>query len=364
MGLGINIGGGLSGAGTGAAIGSAIPGIGTAAGAIVGGALGLFSGNSGLSYKDNKKLMDQSWEYEKEAMELQYGYNERMAQSNQERNLDLWNKTNFEAQREHLENAGLSVGLMYGNGGAMQASTSGGNGSGVQGMKTNPAEVALQAKALGLQLKQIESQTALNAASAAKQIAEAEKIKGVDTDITKASINNIIAQTKNEKAKEGLIYAQKRATEIEGDLKNANIKEIEWSIKNIEKNLNLMDENIKAAQISNDIAQATKANQIEMAELNVLNAMKDALMKEAGTKLTEEQAKAVVAQVAQGWEGINVKREGQALQKTIEEWRNEREYTLGREKIDSQRMSNIVGVATKAGEVFSREWGKLGDKLF
>ena len=104
MGLGINIGGGLSGAGTGAAIGSAIPGIGTADGAIVGGALGLFSGNSGLSYKDNKKLMDQSWEYEKEAMELQYGYNERMAQSNQERNLDLWNKTNFEAQREHLEN--------------------------------------------------------------------------------------------------------------------------------------------------------------------------------------------------------------------------------------------------------------------
>ena len=42
----------------------------------------------------------------------------------------MWDYTNFENQRAHLENAGLSVGLMYGNGGAGGASTAGGQGSG------------------------------------------------------------------------------------------------------------------------------------------------------------------------------------------------------------------------------------------
>lgn len=358
--MALSIGGGLSGAGTGAAIGSAIPGVGTAAGAIAGGVLGLFSGNSG---KKDKKLMKQAWEYEKEGMGLQYQYNNQMAEANQQRNKDLWDYTNFEAQRKHLEQAGLSVGLMYGNGGAMQASTSGGQGSGVQ-KPGNPTETAIQSKALGIQMQQMQSQTALNAASAAKQIAEAEKIKGVDTDAVKASIDNVIAQTNNEEAKNGLIYAQKRAAEIEADLNNANIEEISWNIKNIEKNLNMIDENITAAKINNEVAEATKANQIEMAQLNVLNAIKDAILKESQSKLTEEQAKAIVAQIAQGWEGLNIQRGGQTLQKTIAEWTNEREYTIGRERIDNQRMSSAVGVMTKAGEVFGRMWKKLGDKLF
>ena len=358
--MALNIGGGLSGAGTGAAIGSAIPGIGTAAGAIAGGVLGLFSGDSG---KKDKKLMKQAWEYEKEGMGLQYQYNNQMAENNQERNKELWDYTNFENQRRHLEQAGLSVGLMYGNGGTMQASTSGGQGSGVQ-KPGNPTEAAIQSKALGIQMQQMQSQTALNAASAAKQMAEAEKIKGVDTDAVKASIDNIIAQTNNEEAKNGLIYAQKRAAEIEADLNNANIEEIGWNIKNIEKNLNMIDENITAAKINNEVAEATKANQIEMAQLNVLNAMKDAMLKESQSKLTEEQAKAIVAQIAQGWEGLDIQKGGQTLQKTIAEWTNEREYTIGREKIDNQRMSSAVGVMTKAGEVFGRMWKKLGDKIF
>lgn len=294
---------------------------------------------------------------------IRYQYNNQMAEANQERNKELWDYTNFEAQRKHLEQAGLSVGLMYGNGGTMGASTSGGQGSGVQ-KPGNPTEAAIQSKALGIQMQQIQSQTALNTASATKQIAEAEKIRGVDTDAVKASIDNIIAQTNNEEAKNGLIYAQKRAAEIEADLNNANIEEIGWNIKNIEKNLNMIDENIKAAKINNEIAEATKANQIEMAQLNVLNAMKDAILKENQSKLTEEQAKAIVAQIAQGWEGLDIQKGGQTLQKTIAEWTNEREYTIGREKIDSQRMSSAIGVMTKAGEVFGRMWRKLGDKIF
>ena len=89
-----------------------------------------------------------------------------------------------------------------------------------------------------------------------------------------------------------------------------------------------------------------------MAQLNVLNAMKDAILKESQSKLTEEQAKAIVAQIAQGWEGLDIQKRGQTLQKTIAEWTNEREYTIGRERIDNQRMS--IKTNRKTSKSYSR----------
>ena len=217
---------------------------------------------------------------------------------------------------------------------------------------------------MGVQLGNVQSQTALNAAQAAKNMAEADKIKGVDTKATEATIDNVIAQTDNERAKNGLIYAQKRMAEIQGDLNNANIEEIGYNIRQIEKTIDLMDENITAAKISNEVAQATKKNQIEMSAINVPNGVKDALLKESQGKLTEAEAKAVTVKLAQGWKELELGESGQALQKLLGEWNNEREYTIGREKIDQQRMSSAVGVMTKAGEVFGRMWKKLGDKIF
>lgn len=357
MAMGLSAGGALSGAATGASIGSVIPGIGTAIGAIGGGLLGLFSGK-----KDNSAQRQLA--NEKELMGLQNQYNTEMAEGNQKRAMEMWDYTNYENQVKHMKNAGLSVGLMYGNGGGMGASTSGGQGSGVSNPGTTAIQQGLQAKMMGVQLGNVQSQTALNAAQAAKNMAEADKIKGVDTKAAEATIENVIAQTDNEKAKNGLIYAQKRMAEIQGDLNNANIEEIGYNIRQIEKTIDLIDENITAAKISNEVAQATKKNQIEMSAINVLNGVKDALLKESQGKLTEAEAKAVTVKLAQGWKQLELEESGQALQKLLGEWNNEREYIIGREKIDQQRMSSAIGVMTKAGEVFGRMWKKLGDKLF
>ena len=101
--------------------------------------------------------MKQAWEYEKKGMALQYQYGQQAAEAAQDRNQAMWDYTNFERQREHMENAGLSVGLMYGNGGAQAASSAGGDGMQPSGPKMNPVEAALQQQSLGLQLKQIEN---------------------------------------------------------------------------------------------------------------------------------------------------------------------------------------------------------------
>ena len=283
MGLGLNIGGGLSGAATGAAIGSAVPGIGTAVGAIGGGILGLFSGGgSGTSREDQEKLMDRAWGYEKEGMALQYDYNEKAAKATQERNKEIWDYTNFENQRKHLENAGLSVGLMYGNGGGMQASSSGGSQEGVSAPKSNPVEVALQNKAMGLQLQQIQSQTMLNASQAAKNTAEAEKIKGVDTEATEAGIKKMIAETKTEAERSKLIktqvwteVAQTEVLESTADLNRAKEESTKWEVENYKKSIEKMKQEIISAKLDNSYKVQAMDDLIKQASLTTAQMLKN-----------------------------------------------------------------------------------------
>lgn len=176
MGLGATLAGaastGLAGAVTG--------GIGS----IISGGLGLLGGlfkknNNGL--KNQLKLMQQAWEYEKEGMGLQYNYGQQAADAEYQRNLNMWKATSYGAQVQEMEKAGLSKGLMYGNGGGQAASTAGGDGMQPSGPRMNPVEAALQQQAMGLQLKQIEAQNKLANAETTKTLAEANKIAGVDT---------------------------------------------------------------------------------------------------------------------------------------------------------------------------------------
>ena len=153
-------------------------------GSIVSGGLGLLGGlfkKNNNGFKNQQKLMQQAWEYEKEGMGLQYNYGQQAADAEYRRNLQMWKDTNFGAQRDEMEKAGLSVGLMYGNGGGSAASTAGGTATQPSAPKTNPIEVALQQESMGLQLKQIEAQNKLASAETAKTLAEANKIAGVDT---------------------------------------------------------------------------------------------------------------------------------------------------------------------------------------
>ena len=122
----------------------------------------------------------------------------------------MWDYTNLENQRAHLENAKLSVGLLYGQGGAGGASTSGGQGQGTGNPGTNAVGMGLQAKQIELQQKNVESQIALNMATASKTEAEAKKIAGVDSKNVEANTENLIQATSNEKIRRGLILANIR----------------------------------------------------------------------------------------------------------------------------------------------------------
>lgn len=252
-------------------------------GAAVSGGLGLISGLFGRDQDEEfrlwqERMMQQQFANEKEMMGLQYGYNEQMAESNQQRAKDMWEFTNYENQRKHMEEAGLSVGLMYGQGGAGGATTNGGQGSGVNNAGTNAvtagsqaAAAAMQAKMMGIQMKAIEADTAMKNASAYKLTAEAEKTSGIDTEkarteiqlntilqriklneeqITAANITTAVAES--QQAMEELNQAMVK-TEIDQKTKEAIIGKAfeEWSNAKKQGALIIAQKNLKEEQAEN-----------------------------------------------------------------------------------------------------------------
>ena len=79
----------------------------------------------GLSWSPQKAMREQ-WKYNKDIMALQNRYQQQAAEKSQQYANDYWDYTNAENQVKHLKNAGLNIGLMYGQSGAGGMGASGG----------------------------------------------------------------------------------------------------------------------------------------------------------------------------------------------------------------------------------------------
>ena len=299
------------------------------AGQVIGAATG-FKNLLGLSGGNWEDQMEQQFQNEKEMMGLQNQYNQAMAQANHERNKQMWDYTNFENQRAHLENAGLSVGLMYGNGGAGGASTAGGQGNGPGNPGTNAVGMGLQAKALELQNKQIESQIALNMATAEKTASEAKKIAGVDTKQAEANTENLIQATNNEKIRRGLILANIRyqdameeLTRNQADAKKLEFGQITQSIKNLEKAWEQLDANIEGIKMDNKVKRETIETMVKQAQANLQKTMAEILTEKTKGQVNiatindiTSQINTRAEQMAQQWRRIKIEGGNYELNRT------------------------------------------------
>lgn len=318
MGLGAKLGD--------AAISGITSGITGGIGGIITGGLGLLGGlfkrnNNGL--KNQQKLMQQAWEYEKEGMGLQYNYGQQAADAEYRRNLQMWKDTNFGAQRDEMEKAGLSVGLMYGNGGGQAASTAGGDGMQPSGPKMNPVEAALQQQALGLQLKQIEAQNKLANAETAKALAEANKIAGVDTEGAKLDNEWKKIENRIQISRENIEASNVTAAEA-----NAQKAVAEWN----------------SAVIQAEIDADTKVERTQMIIEQLSNMRKQGALMVANRELSEKQKEKVEKEINYMFYELYTKRMSAEAAKelakaTYEKVKNE--YELGKEHLSLEEEKNL-----------------------
>lgn len=161
---------------------SFISGLGTSAASTGIGFIGnALSQALGLSWSPKRAMQEQE-AYNERIMALQNQYNKEAAAQGQEYAKEYWDYTNAENQVKHLKNAGLNIGLMYGQSGAGGMGASGGSRQeSVDQPQGNPVAMALQVQQLEQQRRMNDAQIALAQAQADKAGAEANKIAGVDT---------------------------------------------------------------------------------------------------------------------------------------------------------------------------------------
>lgn len=306
--MGLDVKGAMSGAATGAGIAGPV-------GGVVGGALGLLGGLFGGGKSEADKQREQraaeerSWGYAKQGMGLQYQLNEQAADNMYNRNMQMWNDTNYEAQRKHMEDAGLSVGLMYGNGGGMQASTSGGQQQGVSGPGHDPVSAALQKEALGLQFEQIKSQNMLNYSQAAKNNAEAKKISGADTKETasRTALNEMNQKLINSEIEINSANITKLVAEGQIAMQQYNQELNNTEISNETKRITIERAtaeyyNTIIAGIANITHARLESKQIELVEKEVDNFMYDLITKRMNAEAAGKQAEAMIQKIKNDYE--------------------------------------------------------------
>lgn len=282
---------------------------------------GIFGKNNRL--EDQEELMRKAWEYEKEGMGLQYNYGQQAADAEYKRNLQMWKDTNFGAQRNEMEKAGLSVGLMYGNGGGSAASTAGGTATQPSAPKTNPVEVGLQQQALGLQLKQIEAQNRLANAETAKTLAETNKISGVDTEGAKLDNEWKKIENRIQISRENIEASNVTAAEA-----NAQKAVAEWNSAVIQAEIDAETKATKTQTIVEQLTNMRKEGALMVANRELSEKQKEKIEKEINYMFYELYTKRMSAEAAQ-----------EIAKATYEKVKNE--YELGKGHLSNEDDKNL-----------------------
>lgn len=133
--------------------------------------------------KSRKKEADKAYERQQELMDKQ-----------QQQQLDIWGKTNYGAQKQEMENAGLNPALMYGMGGG-GGTTTGSAGApsvqqaDIQNIGMDIAGIA-QLRLLKAQEENIKADTKAKEAQAIETETRANKTAGVDTAQAEENLRN------------------------------------------------------------------------------------------------------------------------------------------------------------------------------
>lgn len=317
---------------------------------------------------------NQSWQRQHQLMEIQAELNQKNAKFNTAQAKEMWNYTNFKNQMKHIKEAGLSPGLIYGMGGQGGSTQGAGAANGVGLPQDQSVGMGLRAQEIGIEMANALSQIKLNESQANKNEAEANKIKGVDTEAQKATIDNLIAQTSNEKIKRGLILGQIRVADAEEELKRntadwtkEKAEETRWNVKSLQKGIEKLTVEIDGVELDNDLKKRTIDNKVKESALTLQNLMAEILLKGSQQKVNEEQAKAIPAQILQGWEELTKKGKTLIVQREqMEAYAQDviNRYELGKKGLDIEEQKLIKDIVLGMLEIASKGAGAaLGAKV-
>jgi hypothetical protein len=273
--------------------------------------LGGVAASTGMSMLDEWLMGDrrrrQQLEQQQKLTNQQVEANKALANHGMGISKELWDYTNYENQRKHMENAGLNPALMYGHAGAGGTTASTGAGSASGGIASDEMSrkmASIQAQGMALQNSLLHSQIKNIDADTEQKLATAEKTKGVDTDLVKANIADITQSIKNKQVQE---IGQNLQNDYDKIRNYISENTAHYDIGYIGYMAGQARENWQMLINNREISDASKDEIIKNYELMNKNIISDMLLKSKQSYLAEAQVNKMSEDILQGWKDLEIK---------------------------------------------------------
>lgn len=272
-------------------------------GTAIGAGLGLATAN----WQDKRQL-----EQQKKLQELGIAGSKEMGKFNQGLALEMWDKTNYKAQRQQMEKAGLNVGLMYGGGGAGGGTTSTPTGSVASGnAPSGGGEIGMGIQ-MGLTAEMQTAQIENIKANTEKTKVDTVKTAGVDTEAVVTGIAAMKQNTANAAIQEQILEFEKQIKGIEANIAERTQYDLISQQRSIaDKLLGEAESAYNAGKLSRE-AYEDNLKQIKIA---TTEAQLRVSAQKAGLIKTDAETKAVNMSISKMANEINM-----AQQNNMREW--------------------------------------------
>lgn len=281
---------------------------------------GLTSGLTGAItslFGGDKKQLEMQKELNEQAARLNYEYGERAAENAYQRQLAMYERSyqdqSYGAMRKQMEDAGLSVGLMYGGSGSgggqgeMSGAPQGATGGAQAGKAPTSVErqmANMQLSQLALTMENLKADVDTKETQQEKNLAEAEAARanaGLTTEkkITEIQarepmIENLRSDIKTKQMQRVMMDVDTRIKRIELEVaegtKDVNIEIMKQNLEKARNDVNKGLEEIESLKIDNEIKRETKETVIETYNAKLKNIIADTLLKNEQINCTREQA--------------------------------------------------------------------------
>lgn len=261
--------------------------------------------------KDDKRQYAQ----QKKMQALQIKGQKEMGEFNQGLAIDTWNKTNYEAQRKHMENAGLNVGLMYEGAGQGGTTTQTGNVSGGDApIREKTAGMGMQ---LALQMAMQKAQIENIEATTQKTKTETEKIGGIDTAEAATRITKLAQDTANEKIKGEILKWEEQLKIIELNVADKNQHQLIEQMKQLTTKIKA---ETQKAVAEGKIAKETAEANIKLVKQSLTEQALRIAGQKLGLTLTKEQIDKISTEIMQMGVSMSQNERKLRLEQIANEW--------------------------------------------
>lgn len=320
------------------------------------GIMGLILGG----YNDERQLQQQE-----ELQRMQIRGQKEMTDYEWEKQMKMWEATNYPAQLAMMKKAGLSPGLMYGKGGGGATTT--GSASGHVGgatAATGGGQEIQQMIGMGMQREMQQAQIENLKANTDKTRVDTAKTAGADTENVQQNTKSQAAQEQQTKINTEIAKLDRR---LKGETIDDMIEMTGWQLRKLTEEVDTLNRNnVTGKATQNDIIDTIKA---EMFGAFIRNAMMKQDIKKSEKEIWKIQAEVenLIRKGQQEWKSLEIQGQNadqQGANMRHDQWVKDIQQStqLPIDVIEKAIQAIILKDVMKSGALPKPNWQKGSDK--